>query len=80
MYIKNEKLYHALKYIAQVILPALATLVATLGEIWDCPYSKEISATVMAIDTFLGVALHVSKLNYYEISGLDDGGDSNDNR
>ena len=79
MYIKNEKLYHGLKYIAQIILPALATLIATLGDIWGLPYSKEISATVMAVDTFLGMALHISKLNYYEISGLD-GGEENDKR
>ena len=77
MYIKNDKLYHALKYVAQVILPALATFILTLGEIWGIPYSQQISATVMAVDTFMGVALHVSKMNYYEYSGID-GGDSNE--
>lgn len=66
LYIKNEKTYHILRYIAQVVLPAFATLVGTLADTWGCPYSKEIATTIMAIDTFLGVILHISNMNYME--------------
>jgi hypothetical protein len=66
MYIKNEKLYRVLKYIAQIVLPALATLWLTLGKIWGFPLSNEIGATLMALDTFLGALLNISSKNYKE--------------
>lgn len=66
MYIKNEKFYRVLKYIAQIVLPALATLWLTLGKIWGFPLSNEIGATLMALDTFLGALLNISSKNYKE--------------
>ena len=60
----NEQ-YDILKWIAQYLLPALATLYATIGKIWGLPYTVEISATLMALDTFLGVCLGISSANYY---------------
>lgn len=57
--------YDLLKWIAQYLLPALATLYATIGKIWGLPYTVEISATLMALDTFLGVCLGISSANYY---------------
>ena len=76
MYFKNEKLYHALKYIAQVVLPALATFTISVGDVWDIPYSHQIGETIVALDAFMGIVLHISKMNYYEDSGID-GGDYN---
>ena len=60
----NSKIYDALKYVAQIILPALATLYLTLAGIWGLPFGEAISGTIMAIDTFLGVALKISTNNY----------------
>ena len=57
--------YDTLKWIAQYLLPALATLYATIGKIWSLPFTVEISATLMALDTFLGVCLGISSANYY---------------
>ena len=62
----NEKLYRVLKYIAQIVLPAFATLWLTLGKIWGFPLSNEIGATLMALDTFLGALLNISSKNYKE--------------
>ena len=56
--------YDILKWIAQYLLPALATLVATVGKIWGLHYTVEISATLMALDTFLGVCLGISSAHY----------------
>lgn len=56
--------YDILKWIAQYLLPALATLVATVGKIWVLPYTVEVSATLMALDTFLGVCLGISSAHY----------------
>lgn len=60
----NNKVYDVLKYIAQIILPALATLYLTLAGIWGLPLGEAISGTIMAVDTFLGVALKISANNY----------------
>lgn len=56
--------YDILKFVAQVVLPALATLIIALGNIWTLPCTTEISATLVAVDTFLGALLHVSTQKY----------------
>lgn len=64
----SNKTYDILKFIAQVVLPAIGTLYLTLGSIWtgviELPYPEQISATIMAIDTFLGVLLGISSAQY----------------
>jgi hypothetical protein len=60
----SNKTYDILKEIALTILPAISVLYATLGKIWGLPYVGEIPATIMAIDTFLGVCLHISNSEY----------------
>lgn len=65
MKMTNET-YDILKEIALTILPALAVLYATLGKIWGLPYVSELPATIMAVDTFLGVCLHISSAEYHK--------------
>lgn len=65
----SNRLYDILKYIAQIALPALATLYLTLAGIWGLPYGEAISGTIMAIDTFLGVLLKISSTNYQKKNG-----------
>ena len=60
----SNKTYDILKYIAQIVLPALATLWATLGKIWSWPLVTEISASIMAVDFFLGALLKISTDKY----------------
>lgn len=64
----SNRTYDILKFIAQVVLPAIGTLYLTLGSIWtgvvELPYPEQISATIMAIDTFLGVLLGISSAQY----------------
>ena len=62
----SNKTYDILKYIALYVLPALATLILTLGGIWGIPYSEAIAATITAIDTFLGAILGISSKKYAE--------------
>lgn len=62
--ILSDKLYNILKYIAQIILPGLATLYLAIAGIWNLPFGEQISGTIMAIDTFLGVLLGISTANY----------------
>lgn len=65
----ENKVYDALKYIALIVLPAVATLYSGLAKVWGLPYGAEIPATIMLIDTFLGVLLKVSTDNYWKEDG-----------
>ena len=60
----NNKVYDVLKYIAQIVLPALATLYFALSKIWGLPYGEEIVGTISAIDVFLGALLGISTMSY----------------
>lgn len=65
----NNKVYDVLKFIAQIVLPAIGTLYFTLAGIWGFPYGEEIVGTITAIDTFLGVLLGISSARYYKKEG-----------
>lgn len=62
----SNKTYDILKYIAQVVLPALGTLYFALASIWGFPYGEQIVGTISAVDAFLGVILKISSDNYYK--------------
>ena len=68
----NNKVYDTLKYIAQIVLPALATLYFALSKIWGLPYGEEIVGTISAIDVFLGALLGLSSMNYNKSIGSED--------
>lgn len=71
--IKNDRVYDVLKYIAQIVLPAAATLYFALSEIWGFPYGPEVVGTITAIDTFLGVTLGISTKQYNNSDARFDG-------
>lgn len=60
----SNTVYDVLKFVAQIVLPALATLWAALGKIWGWPLVTEITATICAVDTFLGAILGISSAQY----------------
>ena len=60
----SNKTYDVLKYVAQIVLPALGTLYFALASIWHLPYCEEIVGTITAIDTFLGALLMLSSNSY----------------
>lgn len=60
----NDKVYDVLKYVAQIVLPALSVAYAAIGKIWGLPYVVEIPATITAVDTFLGALLMISSNQY----------------
>lgn len=60
----SNKVYDVFKFIAQIVLPAIATLYVTLAGIWGLPFSEQIAGTVMAVDTFLGAILMISSKKY----------------
>ena len=62
----SNRTYDILKYIAQIVLPAVGTLYFALANIWGFPYGEQIVGTITALDTFMGVLLKISSNNYYK--------------
>ena len=60
----SDKMYDVLKWIAQILLPAAATLYFALSQIWGLPYGEEIVGTITAFDAFLGALLGISSAVY----------------
>lgn len=60
----KNRTYDILKFVAQVILPALGTLYFALSSIWGLPYGEEVVGTITAIDAFLGALLGLSTASY----------------
>jgi hypothetical protein len=60
----NNKVYDTLKWFAQYFLPALGTLYFALAGIWGLPYGEQIVGTITAVDTFIGVILGISTIQY----------------
>lgn len=62
----SNKTYDVLKYTAQIVLPAVATLYFAVSSIWGLPYGEQVVGTITAVDTFLGAILGISSANYKE--------------
>jgi len=60
----TNKTYDVLKWIAQILLPAIGTLYFALASIWGLPYAEQIVGTITAIDCFLGALLGISTAQY----------------
>lgn len=60
----SNKTYDILKWVAAIFIPAATALYATVGDVWGFPYIVEITATLAAIDTFLGALLGISSITY----------------
>lgn len=65
----SNKMYDALKYVAQIGLPAVGTLYYALSAIWGLPYGEQIVGTITAVDTFLGTLLMISSSAYRKENG-----------
>ena len=60
----SNKVYDVLKWIAMYLLPAVGTLYFALAGIWNLPYGEQVVGTITAVDTFLGVLLGISNVQY----------------
>lgn len=82
-YMISNKTYDFLKKLVQIVLPAFGTFYLTFGNVWDLPGTKQVSDTILAICTFIGVLLTLSAKSYnksdlkydgmIEITNRDDG-------
>jgi hypothetical protein len=60
----TNKVYDVLKYIAQIVLPAIGTLYFALAGIWGLPCGEQVVGTITAIDAFLGAILRITTVKY----------------
>jgi len=54
-WILSTNTYEILSWIAQIFLPAMATLYLAMSGIWGFPYGEQVVSTIMAFDVFMGI-------------------------
>jgi hypothetical protein len=69
----SQPVYDRLKFVAQIILPALGTLVFAIGGIWGWRFTTQTVGTITALDLFLGAILQFSSAQYYKSGANFDG-------
>ena len=68
----SNKVYNVLKWVAMIVLPALATFYLGLSNVWGLPLGEEFSTTFTLVDTFLGAVLMISTSQYNKRVGSDE--------
>ena len=59
-----QKLYEILRWFTWIVLPATATLIASLNGAWNWGLPIDaILATFTAVETFIGVVLGIAKIS-----------------
>lgn len=61
--ILSDKTYKVLKWGLLIFIPALLSLIITLGKIYNFD-TETITLTISAVSTFLGVITGISNYNY----------------
>lgn len=65
----SNKVYDVLKWLALIVLPALATLYFAVAQIWGLPYGEQVVGTITAIETFIGAIVGISNITYNKYKG-----------
>lgn len=60
----TNNVYDKLKWVVIIVIPAIITLYSSLASIWGFPYAEQITATLAAINVFLGVIMKISTASY----------------
>lgn len=60
----NNNVYDTLKWVVVVLLPALGTLIGTIGTAFGWEYTQITLVIVTAVTTFLGACIGISTANY----------------
>lgn len=60
----SNKTFDVLAFIQRLLLPSIATLIASLGEIWGWDVER-IVLTITAVDAFMGYLLKYSSNQYF---------------
>lgn len=67
----SDKTYDIIKWVALVVLDAVAVLVLNIGREWGLPYYEQISNTIHYVGLFMGALVGISYVQYNK--ALDNG-------
>lgn len=67
----SNRTYDILKWVTMLALPALATLLRSLGAIWGIAIAPQLADTVVAINAALAMCLGISTLRYNKENGCE---------
>lgn len=67
----QNKTYETLKWVAAIVIPALATFVGVVGKAVNWEYTDITVIIITALGTFLGTVLGVSNRTYKMFSDQD---------
>lgn len=62
----NSKTYDLIKWIVQVVMPALIVAIGTIGGAVQWEHTEMTMTILGAVTTFLGASLGLSSANYYK--------------
>lgn len=62
----SDKKYNILKWLATVIIPAFITMLIAIFTAWNIPYIEPITATLTAINVFIGAVVQKSSKSYQQ--------------
>lgn len=69
----SNGVYDKLKFVALIVLPAIATLYLGLGQLWNWENSAQIAGSITLISTALGTILQISTTKYNNSPASADG-------
>lgn len=72
-FILSDRAYSILKWVAAIVFPACGTLYFALAQIWGLPSGEQVLGTMLAVQTFLGVVLGISSIQYQNSGAKYDG-------
>ena len=72
-YVIPDRVYQVVKWAVLIVLPAVATLVSTVGPVWgmDAELCQAVVTTITAVSTFGGVVLGMSAATAKPVDGGD---------
>ena len=62
----SNKMFDTIRFLCEVLVPAIGALYFGLSKIWGLPYGPEITGTCACVATFLGAIIGISRANYNE--------------
>lgn len=69
----SNKLFDIIRFLCEILIPAIGTLYFGLSKIWGLPYGHEVVGTCSCIAVFLGAIIGISRANYNAtIDAVDD--------
>ena len=63
----DSRVFDIIRFIGEVLLPALGALYFGIAKIWGLPFGQEIVGTIAVITTFVGAVVGVSRNKYNKL-------------